>query len=98
MFNMRFKKTSYLTYVSCVDSTDCKTDRPGIDYRGLVSKTMSGLDCQRWGSQEPHKHIYTSEEKNYCRNPDNEPAGPWCYTLSPDKRWEHCDIPICGRN
>ena len=20
----------------------------------------------------------------------------WCYTMSPDKRWEYCDIPICG--
>ena len=22
--------------------------------------------------------------------------GPRCYTVDPDKRWEYCDIPICG--
>ena len=33
--------------------------------------------------------------ENYCRNPDNEPGGPWCYTTDPDKRWEYCDVPVC---
>ena len=28
---------------------------------------------------------------NYCRNPDNEPKGIWCYTTDPKKRWEYCD-------
>ena len=27
---------------------------------------------------------------NYCRNPDNEPEGAWCYTTDPDVRWEYC--------
>ena len=35
---------------------------------------------------------------NYCRNPDNEPVGLWCYTMDPDKRWEECDVPICGQS
>ncbi len=32
---------------------------------------------------------------NYCRNPDNEPGGPWCYTTSSSKRWEYCGVPLC---
>ena len=32
---------------------------------------------------------------NYCRNPDLEPNGPWCYTTDSKKRWEHCGIPKC---
>ena len=32
---------------------------------------------------------------NFCRNPDGEPKGPWCYTTDPDERWEYCDIPGC---
>ena len=27
---------------------------------------------------------------NYCRNPDNEPGGVWCYTKDRRKRWEYC--------
>ncbi len=36
-------------------------------------------------------------DNNYCRNPDNEPGGPWCYTTSHNKRWEYCHIPFCGK-
>ena len=38
-----------------------------------------------------------AEASNYCRNPDNEPEGVWCYTTSPRQRWEYCDIRVCGR-
>ena len=38
---------------------------------------------------------FTANE-NYCRNPDNEPNGPWCYTIDPDKRWEYCDVKLCS--
>ncbi|RXN07461.1 plasminogen-like protein [Labeo rohita] len=38
----------------------------------------------------PDKYL----EENYCRNPDGEPK-PWCFTTSPSKRWEACDIPRC---
>ena len=33
---------------------------------------------------------------NYCRNPDGEPNGPWCYTTDSKKRWEYCGIPKCS--
>jgi len=32
---------------------------------------------------------------NYCRNPDNEPEGPWCYTTNASVRWDYCDVPGC---
>ena len=34
---------------------------------------------------------------NYCRNPDHESMGPWCYTTDPNERWQYCDIPQCGK-
>lgn len=34
--------------------------------------------------------------ENYCRNPDLDEGGPWCYTTDPRKRWEYCDIPLCS--
>ena len=30
---------------------------------------------------------------NYCRNPDSEDGGVWCYTTDPDVKWEYCDVP-----
>uniref|UniRef100_A0A8C3NN91 PLMN protein n=1 Tax=Geospiza parvula TaxID=87175 RepID=A0A8C3NN91_GEOPR len=73
----------------------------GENYHGVVATTTSGLECQRWDSQEPHSHGYLPEnfpekdlKNNYCRNPDGEPR-PWCFTTSPTKRWEYCDIPRC---
>ncbi|GAB0186942.1 plasminogen [Grus japonensis] len=73
----------------------------GEDYHGGVSRTESGLECQRWDAQEPHMHGFTSKhfperdlKMNYCRNPDGE-LRPWCFTTSPTKRWEYCNIPSC---
>jgi len=72
------------------------------DYRGTISETASGRECQRWDSQEPHKHSRTRKNypesglnENYCRNPDGEDAA-WCYTTDENKRWEYCDVPFCG--
>ena len=33
---------------------------------------------------------------NYCRNPDSDYDGVWCYTTDPATRWEKCDVPACG--
>jgi hypothetical protein len=74
-----------------------------VDYRGEKSRTVSGKSCQPWNSQYPHAHNYlpnnyplTGIDENNCRNPDNSPAGAWCYTTDPNTRWERCDIPTCG--
>jgi len=60
------------------------------DYRGNINQTVEGVVCQAWDSQDPHSHSRTpanypnkgleGEGNNYCRNPDNEPNGAWCYT------------------
>ncbi|CAH1253329.1 LPA [Branchiostoma lanceolatum] len=74
----------------------------GTSYRGTVSVTETGKTCQRWDSQTPHWHSrkpadYPSSglEENYCRNPDGD-SGVWCFTMDPSKRWERCDVPVCG--
>ncbi|XP_041635047.1 apolipoprotein(a)-like [Cheilinus undulatus] len=89
--------------VSLYDRVEECLECTGETYRGKVSTTESGLTCQRWDSQEPHKHKFNTGvrlqnnlEENYCRNPDNEPR-PWCYTTDPDKRWDFCPIPRCTR-
>ena len=32
---------------------------------------------------------------NFCRNPDADEKGPWCYTTDPNTRYEYCNIPKC---
>ncbi|XP_076112654.1 uncharacterized protein LOC143080614 [Mytilus galloprovincialis] len=78
----------------------CRMNLLGANYGGNISKTRSGRTCQAWGSQTPQKHKFgkkLADQKNYCRNPDNEPHGPWCYTTDLNKRWEYCAIPYCGK-
>uniref|UniRef100_A0A8D2NHU5 Kringle domain-containing protein n=1 Tax=Zonotrichia albicollis TaxID=44394 RepID=A0A8D2NHU5_ZONAL len=79
----------------------------GTDYRGTEAKTQRGIPCQKWAEKIPHKPNYTPEkhpnaglEENYCRNPDADENGPWCYTTDPAVRFDYCAIPdliaACG--
>ena len=81
---------------------DCVKGR-GRFYQGNVNVTKDGLPCQKWDEQEPHEHdrppdVFPEVQnaENYCRNAGGEEHAPWCYTMDPAIRWQHCDIPLCG--
>jgi hypothetical protein len=79
----------------------CTYDSVTFQYDGQVNTTRSGIVCQVWSAETPHIGNYlTTTDHNYCRNPDNDSEGPWCYTTDPDVRWQYCDVgtyanPIC---
>ncbi|KAK3924963.1 Tyrosine-protein kinase transmembrane receptor Ror2, partial [Frankliniella fusca] len=80
---------------------DCVKGR-GRFYLGFVNVTKDGLSCQKWDVQEPHEHdrppnVFPEVQnaENYCRNAGGEEHAPWCYTMDPIVRWQHCDIPLC---
>ena len=82
----------------------CRITFTGTTYRGNANVTVSGLSCQRWASQLPHRHsnfmasefpdATMDEVSNFCRNPDGDPT-VWCYTMSPFVRWDFCAVPTC---
>ncbi|CAB4045289.1 Hypothetical predicted protein [Paramuricea clavata] len=73
----------------------------GSSYHGNISVTASGISCQSWTEQCPHRHTMNNtyrelnNAENYCRNPQNSGQRPWCFTTDRNKRWEYCDIPKC---
>ena len=75
----------------------------GSGYTGSQNMTRKGYACQNWSTQSPNKHIFTPEEygdkgignHNFCRNPAEKYNETWCYTTSPDMRWNWCEVPTC---
>jgi len=65
-------------------------------YRGKKATTSSGKTCQSWASHAHHAHHHLTDatkqyeglgDHTYCRNPDGELQGPWCYTTDPSTRY-----------
>ena len=85
--------------------SDCLVSKTGREYSGSRSETRSGRHCQRWDEQSPHAHSMTDPSRfpdmnltsaeNSCRNPDDDKAGPWCFTTDPDVRREDCGLNLC---
>ena len=77
-------------------------------YKGRRTCTRLGRTCQRWDSQSPTSHIYTSASHfpdatvsaagKYCRDPQGGMGKPWCYIASPATSgdWDYCDVPHCS--
>ncbi|XP_074862133.1 hepatocyte growth factor-like protein isoform X2 [Carettochelys insculpta] len=85
-----------------VEVEDCYHGN-GELYTGKVSKTRKGVTCQKWSEGSPHTPQISPSvlpamrlEQNYCRNPDNDSHGPWCYTMDPHTQFDYCAIKPCG--
>lgn len=95
--------------VSFFDSHDfetCGSLPLQSDYRGTKSSTTYGLTCMLW------PQVTGLGNHNFCRNPDGNLGGAWCYTnttvvsnttdftnsTDDDFLWEYCDVPYCKDN
>uniref|UniRef100_A0A1A8ERY4 Macrophage stimulating 1 (Hepatocyte growth factor-like) n=1 Tax=Nothobranchius korthausae TaxID=1143690 RepID=A0A1A8ERY4_9TELE len=62
---------------------------PGLSLEDCATRCSQSLDC-RWTPTGTN-----GLELNYCRNPDGDRIGPWCYTTDPERRYESCNTPQC---
>uniref|UniRef100_UPI0037E76A99 prothrombin n=1 Tax=Semicossyphus pulcher TaxID=241346 RepID=UPI0037E76A99 len=85
-----------------IRTEDCMPNN-GIDYAGDLAVTLSGHTCMQWSSPVA---VALSRDKefipevpltgNKCRNPDNDPEGPWCYVeVSGNVTIDYCDLSVC---
>ena len=83
-----------------IRNIDCQI-RDGVDYRGLVNVTRSGLACKNWNLDILRKFRvpWVSEgSHNYCRNPAGEDSGVYCFVAGYEGywKWERCPVRRCG--
>ena len=84
---------------------ECYIKDDGTDYRGTVSVSRDGYRCRLWLDIDLdllHENLaflmatkLDVTDYNYCRNPDGDTQGVWCY-LEPGqgapRDWDYCDI------
>lgn len=83
------------------DSEKCYEGNGG-SYRGTLSVTRSGIPCATWkgrsestGKTPDAAVLSVDPVESYCRNPDGDKHGPWCYTNDSFIRWDYCNIKPC---
>ena len=109
--------TSLVGQVCVADPERCGCpDVYQTDYRGPINTTRAGQPCMRWDDEillqaqtillDGWNNSLSEEniESNFCRNPDNDPDGTWCYVgvngyptsmLSLTTIWNYCNVPVC---
>ena len=81
--------TNYLQLINKTESIKdigCRSTLNGLQYNGTASYAENGRVYQVWTFQ----NVFTSAEfpdaniedaKNFCRNPDADLHGPWCWYI-----------------
>ncbi|ELT92338.1 hypothetical protein CAPTEDRAFT_49356, partial [Capitella teleta] len=81
----------------------------GLGYSGTLQYSQLGVECKAWHTAKPflYQQIWANQHpdvidviplefNNYCRNPDDDMNGPWCFTDIKTMRMEYCNVPLCG--
>ena len=92
--NTRWEQCDIPVCVQSAEEVGCQpTD--GTAYTGQANKTVGGSSCQKWSVNTPTRSYYPEVgEHNYCRNPDSDSGGLWCY-MKRYPGWDYCEVPKC---
>ncbi|XP_057637708.1 prothrombin [Chionomys nivalis] len=79
----------------------CVTER-GRLYQGNLAVTTLGSPCLAWASS-PAKGLSKFQDfdpevklvENFCRNPDGDEEGVWCYVAGQPGDFEYCSLNYC---
>jgi len=110
VINGTFNVIKYCRYVNvilceCLLCPGCKITQLGREYMGTMTTTTHGYTCRPWSEGSPYDDARDDSNfpdgsvaaaKNYCRNPDSDPHGPWCHTTDPNKSYDFCPVPFCS--
>lgn len=79
----------------------CEPQR-GQHYQGRQAVTIHGTPCLPWASRQAQTLSKDQDFKpevplveNFCRNPDGDPEGAWCYVAGEPGDFEYCDLNYC---
>ena len=84
-----------------VHIADCNPTEDGRLYTGHTTVTVTGKTCVSWTAQDAYENFTDGnrwEVENYCRNPDSDYSGLWCYTENNGHGREDCYVPTCGQS
>lgn len=80
----------------------CISER-GRLYQGNLAVTTFGSPCLAWASTQARAlnkdQDFDPEVKlveNFCRNPDGDEEGVWCYVAGRPGDFEYCSLNYCG--
>ena len=85
-------------------SRPCITADTALTYAGARRATIGGMPCVDWApvahaaiAALPFVDGSIEAAENYCRNPDGDTNGPWCY-YTHLAFWDYCLLwcPVSG--
>ena len=76
----------------------------GGSYYGTLSTDINGASCGLWNESSTRRYNVLEElekpyfpyssQHNFCRNPNLDPMGPWCYNEGRNS-FDYCGVPDC---
>ncbi|CAG0891594.1 unnamed protein product [Darwinula stevensoni] len=88
---------------------ECRLTKEGLDYAGFKNVDSHGRKCLPWLSRAHDKRFafmdlmtfpdeIVDSSHDYCRNPDADSGGPWCFTEEgTGESWGRCMVPFCSQ-